>query len=753
MEFIDGVTLRVKIHREQTELKKLLRLLQQVAEGLSKAHAAGIVHRDLKPENIMITRDGFAKVLDFGLAKLVEKSGPGLDQSEGSLAPTEVMPQHSVPGIVMGTVGYMSPEQAQGKIEIDQRSDIFSFGCILFEAVTGKKPFEGDSVIKSLHSLIYEPAPQIRDLNPAAPFELQRIVGRCLEKDADERFQTIKDVVIELKHLRREMTDAIDMRARESLSKNPEASMRTGTDRSPDPSSDASLITEPASAPSTQTSSIGYVVTGLKRHKLAAFLSLIFVAAVIFGFAVYRRATDSETRIGSIAVMPFVNASGNGDVEYLSDGITETLIGSLSQLPNLNVKARSSVFRYKGKEANAQTIGKELNVQAILNGRVVQRGDQLTLSLELIDAQTENVIWSEQYNRKLVDVFAVQAEIAKEISEKLRAKLSGAERQQLAKRPTENLKAFQYYTQGLVYSHRRTREDLLTAIRYYEQAIEEDRNYALPYAGVANAYASLGLYGYIAPSEGRRKAEDAARKSLALDENLAEAHTVLGQIYVHFTPYSFSLGDRELRHAIELSPSLALAHWYLGISLVFQGRLDEAREELLKARELDPLSPVIARSLAIPYYFKRDYARALERLREANELGPPFGTTFEIGVYIQNRLFNETLAELEKAKQERKNDPILIYGTGMIYAARGERAEALQVIKELEQMSGESLSQAHWIAKIYATLDEKELALAWLDRGLAAGMIGSFYKDEPVWDPIRSDARFGDLLRRMGLPE
>ena len=291
------------------------------------------------------------------------------------------------------------------------------------------------------------------------------------------------------------------------------------------------------------------------------------------------------------------------------------------------------------------------------------------------------------------------------------------------------------------------------AIRYYEQAIEEDDNYALAYAGIANAYASLGLYGYIAPSEGRRKAEDAARKALVLDDNLADAHTVLGQIYVHFTPYSFSLGDRELRHAIELSPTSALAHWYLGISLVFQGRLDEAQMELLKARELDPLSPVIARSLAIPPYLKRDYARALELLRQANELGPPFGTTFEIGVYIQNRLFNETLAELERAKQDRKSDPILIYGTGMIYAARGERAEALRIIKELEEMSGESLSQAHWIAKIYATLNEKELTLTWLDRGLAAEAIGSFYKDDPVWDPIRSDARFGDLLRRMGVPQ
>ncbi len=433
--------------------------------------------------------------------------------------------------------------------------------------------------------------------------------------------------------------------------------------------------------------------------------------------------------------------------------MTENIINNLTQLPNLRVIARNSAFRYKGKETDLLQAGQALGVRAVVVGRVWQRGENLVVSAELVDVRENKQLWGQQYNRKLADVFAVQAEIAQEISEHLRAKLSGAERRQLSKRSTENIKAFQYYTQGRAYSHRRTREDLLTAIRYYEQAIAEDGNYALAYAGLANAYSSLGAYGFLAPSEGRRKAEDTARKSVALDDNLAEAHMALGQIYVLFTPYSFSLGDRELRHAIELSPALALAHWYLGLSLVFQGRLAEAQEELLKARELDPLSPVIARSLAIPPYLKRDYARALELLRQANELGPPFGTTFEIGVYIQNRLFNETFAGLEKAKQERKNDPILIYSTGMIYAARGERAEALRIIKDLEAMSGASLSQAHWIAKIYATLNEKELALTWLDRGLEAGMIGSFYKDEPVWDPIRSDARFSDLLRRMGVPQ
>ena len=262
------------------------------------------------------------------------------------------------------------------------------------------------------------------------------------------------------------------------------------------------------------------------------------------------------------------------------------------------------------------------------------------------------------------------------------------------------------------------------------------------------------MFGYIAPIEGRRQAEAAARKALALDENLAEAHTATGEAYVFFCPYNFTIGDRELRRAIQLSPNLALAHYYLANSLGFQGRLDESLEEAVKARELDPLASNIARGVADPYYLKRDYARAVELLRQANELGPAFGHTWEIGAYIQKGSLDEALTQLEKekAKPERKDDSILIYDTGMIYAAQGKRAEAVSVIKELEEMSDSNMSQAHWIAKIYATLNEKEMAFSWLERGLATGAIGIFSKDDPMWDTIRSDPRFADLLRRMGIP-
>jgi len=486
---------------------------------------------------------------------------------------------------------------------------------------------------------------------------------------------------------------------------------------------------------------------------------VILAAALSVGLFFVSRYTASNQVMTSvlpeksIAVLPFDNQNRDPDTDYLSDGIPESIINSLSQLSQLKVMARSAVFHYKGKEVDPRKVGRDLGVRAVLMGRLIQQGNNLTIRTELVNVSDGTELWGQQYNRKLADVFAVQEEIAKEISEKLRLKLTGAEKQQLAKRPTENLKAFQYYMQGRSVSQTNTREDMLAATRYYEKALEEDRNYALAYAGLANAYAGLGALGYIAPIEGRRKAEEAAHKALALDENLGEAHAAAGFSDTVFAPYNFSQGDRELRRAIELSPSLAQPHLFLGISLARQGRMDEAFEECLKARELDPLSSIIARNVGSPYYLKRDYARALELLHQANELGPAFTTTWEVGVYIQNKLFNETLAQLEKAKGERKNDPILIYDAGMIYAAQGKRAEALQVIKELEEISGANLDQGLWIAKIYATLNDKELAFSWLERGLATGAIGSFYKDDPVWDSIRSDPRFADLLRRMGIPQ
>jgi serine/threonine protein kinase/Tfp pilus assembly protein PilF len=701
MEYVEGQTLDGKIKGRALDSGEIVDIAMQVADALDEAHTKGITHRDIKPSNIMITPRGQAKVLDFGLAKTSLQTLESVESDMTTALKTE-------PGVVMGTVQYMSPEQALGR-EIDRRTDIFSLGVVMYEMATARRPFSGDTASETMDQIIHSQPEAIARFNYSVPAELERIIRKCIEKEPERRYQSARDLLVDLKTLKRDSDSGLAVSAK--------------------------VTTHPGSK--------------LRRAVLAA---TVLAALVVAGLGLYLMGGHGKT-IDSIAVLPFVNANLDPNMEYLSDGIPESIINSLSLVPNLKVMSRNSAFHFKGNEMDAQAVAKELKVQSVLTGRIAQRGEGLSISVELINAQDNSQIWGEQYSRKLSDIFAVQGEIAREVSEKLRLKLSGAERQQLAKRPTENLKAFQYYMQGRAYAQRRTREDLLEAIRYCEKAIDEDRHYALAYAGLADAYSGLAVRAYIAPLEGRRQAEEAVRKALALDENLAESHAALGQVNALIVPYNFSLGDRELRRAIELSPSLALAHAYLGNSLARQGRFDESIEEFLKARELDPLSSAISRSVAVSYYLKRDYVRALELLRQANELGPAFTTTLEIGIYIQNKLFNEALAELEMAKRERKSDPILTYSTGLVYAAQGRRPEALRIIKERGEISGETLDQALWIAKIHAALYEKEPALTWLERGLAAGAIGVFYKDEPVWDTIRSDPRFPDLLRRMGVPQ
>src|SRR5262249_36480584 len=375
MEFVDGVTLREKIHRERTELARLLRHLQHAAEGLAKAHAAGIVHRDLKPDNIMITREGHAKILDFGLAKLVEPQQTSISDTV-SEADTAVMKQHSSPRMVMGTVGYISPQQAQGKVkQIDQRSDIFSFGCILYEAVTGHKAFEGKDTIDTLNKIIREPVTPLTDWRYNTPNHLQRIVRRCLAKDPEDRYQTIKDVAIELRELRREMAQSFEVDT--AVPPPGKASSTSGSQIS------TAAISSSAAKPVT-SSSAEYIVTGIKQHKIATAIVLAMLVLGGIGVAAYVRARNTDVAIDSIAVLPFVNASGDPNTEYLSDGITENIINRLSQLPNLGVIARSSVFRYKGKDTDAPTVGRELKVRSVLTGRVAQRGDNLSISVELV---------------------------------------------------------------------------------------------------------------------------------------------------------------------------------------------------------------------------------------------------------------------------------------------------------------------------------------------------------------------------------
>ena len=745
MEFIDGQTLREKIHQERSEFVKLLRYLQHAAEGLAKAHAAGIVHRDLKPDNIMVTRDGHAKILDFGLAKLIEQTAmPGGDSSE---VVTAVIPQHSTPGAVMGTVGYMSPEQAQGKTnEIDQRSDIFSFGCILFEAATGKKAFEGESVIKSLHMVVYESAPSIAELNPSAPADLQRIVRRCLAKDPDERYQSIKEVAIELKELRRELQGAgVDTTA--SPRTISETTGSTGGEGTPNQSFSATTET---SSLSTKGSSAEYVVTGIRQHKLATAVSLIVLVAGVTAFALYLRGLNSNTSIKSIAVMPFINESGSPDVDYLSDGMTETLINSLSQIPNLRVKARSSVFRYKGKEIDPRKIASELDIQAILTGRVVQRGEQLILNLELIDAQTENSLWGNKYERRSSDLVSLQNEITRDVSNRLKPKLSGVDAAKVEKTYTANAEAYQLYLKGRFYGSKRTAKDAQKSIEYFQQAVAIDPNYALAFAGLAESNWFLALYSYPQVNEVIPKARELALKALELDNSLAEPHSILGVICLNYD-HDFTCMERETKLSIELDQNYSEGYRRYGLLLQDLGRFEEARVHVKRALEIDPLSPVTNFQIAQVLFFERKYEESETQSKKNVELDPNFwyGHCQLFYVYRMKRDYASAVEELAKV-QDARGEPDAAKLIRESFAKGDWQGFLRRITEERTRLR----LYPYFVATFFAELGEKDKAFAELNEAIETkDQHAAWMKVDPYINQLRDDPRFQVVLKRAGFPE
>jgi serine/threonine protein kinase/tetratricopeptide (TPR) repeat protein len=643
MEFVSGVTLREKIRDEQRDLEKLLRALQHVAEGLAKAHNAGIVHRDLKPDNIMITADGHAKVLDFGLAKLIEPAGQ--TDSVSSELPT-IIQQQSTPGLILGTMGYMSPEQAQGKTyEIDHRSDIFSFGCILFEVITGRRAFEGKDSIESLNKTIREPAPPISAYTTNSPPDLQRIVRRCLAKDPDERYQTIKDVAIELKEVRRELQQSGPLEVTAAPSVSSEAKTLVHADTTMAQSSPPS--TGGGNSAITRASSAEFIVTGLKRHKVATvIIACVVIAATAFGIRSYLHASTTEVAVESIAVIPFMIQDKDPSAEWISDGLTESIINSLTQLPNLKVIARSSVFRYKGKESDPLAIGKELGVRAVLTGRLMQRGETMFISAELVDVRDNKQLWGEQYERKLADMLSVQRDIAREITTNLRPTLSGMEERRAGKQYTANAEAYRLYLQGRFYWNKRTVPDFQKAVTLFQEAIDKDPNYALAYSGLADTYALLTAYGNDPPSEVMPKSKAAALKALELDENLAEAHASLGQIMVYYS-YDFQLANKEYRRAIELNPNYATAHQWLAENLSVMKQFDEAIVEIKRALELDPFSSIMNRIYADVLVDARRYDEAIVQYKKTLDLDPNFaGIRYFLGrAYEAKGMYKEAVAE------------------------------------------------------------------------------------------------------------
>jgi serine/threonine-protein kinase len=753
MEFIDGVTMREKIHHERTKLEKLLRHLQHVAEGLAKAHAAGIVHRDLKPDNIMITLDGHAKILDFGLAKLIEpRLTETSDDENHTEAATAILQQHSTPGVIMGTVGYMSPEQAQGKTnEIDQRSDIFSFGCILYEAVTGHKAFAGKDVVDSLNKIIREPVAPISEFRPDAPNHLQRIVRRCLAKDREERYQTIKDVAIELRDLRHELEGAgIDTTvppARSETTAGAVGETKTVETGGPQTGSAVASISTPAS-------SAEYVVSGIKQHKLAVAFAGLLLAAIAVGLILFLRPRNPGAAIGSIAVLPFENKSGNADSDYLSDGLAESLIYRLSQLSNLKVSPRSSVFRYKGQAIDAEKVGNELGVDAVMSGRVIQRGDNLTISVDLIDVRNKRTLWGEQFERKMSDLLATQREIVSAITDKLQLKLSGDESKGMTKRYTTDNEAYQRYLQGRFYWNRRTGENVKKAIEQFKAAVDRDPGFALAYAGLADCYVVAPTYTTTRSSEAFPLAKVNALRAMELDASLAEPHAALG--FINHFEWNMSAAEPEYKHTIELNPNYPTGHHWYSRFLRAVGRSDEAWAEIKRAEELDPLSLVIINNVAEQYIDRGDLKSAVDECQRMIDLDPNFWAahqTLAIALVKQGKN-TEALAEAQKSIDLSKRSNASLALLGHLYGRLGKQTEAQAVIKELQERYSKQQADGRDIAVVYAGLDDKDQAFAWLEKAFQYhSHFLAALRLEPLLDSLRNDPRWSDLQRRVGMSE
>jgi eukaryotic-like serine/threonine-protein kinase len=746
-EFIDGETLRHHLNMGPMKIEETLDISTQIASALSAAHAAGIIHRDIKPENIMLRRDGIVKVLDFGLAKLNDRVDP--EQEVDAEAATKARVQ-TEPGVVLGTAAYMSPEQARGK-DVDARTDIFSLGAVVYEMISGRAPFAGETGADIIGALIHKEPQPLSTLVSNTPAELQHIVGKALRKDRDERYQTVKSLLVDFKTLKQEL----DFSAKLERSSSPDS--KDAATKNSAQATTANAAMENAGTQATiarPTSSAEYMVSRIKQHKgtFAAGLAVLLLATIGFGYLLYTRSTSNAAPIESIAVMPFVNESGNSEVEYLSDGMTESLINSLSQLPHLSVKARGSVFRYKGKEVEPQKVASELSVQAIVNGRVVQRGDDLTIYLSLVDARTGNALWGEQYNRKQKDLVSLQSEISRDVSQKLRARLSGADERKVAKNYTENVEANKLYLKGRYYVARVGPGDIQKGISYLQEAIAIDPNYALAYVGLANAYRAFALFGERPSSEVFPKSKAAAQKAVELDDSLAEAHAVLG-FTIYWYDWDWISSETQIKRALELNPNSADARWVYSALLSNLGRHAEALAEIKRARELDPLNLVINATEGTILIHAGQPDKGLDALQKTLELDPNFFPAHlgASNAYMEKGMYAEAVAELSKARKVNPVSTVPIAFGGYALAKSGKKAEARAALEELLKLSREHYVPPYHVALLYNGLGERDETLAWLERGLEQRdpkMV--FLKVEPKWNNLRDDPRFQDLLRRVG---
>jgi eukaryotic-like serine/threonine-protein kinase len=702
MELIPGVTLEEKLVAGPLDESVALNLVMQLVEGLAAAHQQGVIHCDIKPSNLRVTPDGRVKILDFGLAKF-------LKHADAVSITMSITQDHGV----AGTLAYMSPEQLRGSPP-DERTDTYAVGCVLYEITTGQRPYPETTAPMMIDSILNKSPARPTSLKPTMSAGLEYIILKALERDPACRYQSAQEMLADLRRL------------------------------------SASALPLPIPTAPVRTSPF---VASRKAWLALAFTILLGVVAygAYYIFSL-RAATDS------IAILPLTNTSGGSETEYLSDGITDALINSISQLPNLKVIAGSSVVRYRGREVDPQTLGRELQVRAVLTGKYAERGSNLIISVELSDTRDNHHIWGEQYNRNLTDIAAVQQEISRQIADMLRLKLSNEQRQRVAKKYTDNPEAYQLYLKGRHYQLKDTPDDLTKSRQYYEQAIDADPNYALAYVGLSGYYGFMTYSGEISPKEGWPKMEAATMRAAQLDPNSGIVHSHLAIMSLVYK-WDWSSAEKEIKQAIELDSNDAQTYFSYSMYLRTMHRLDEALKAAKRGEALDPLDPNWKASVALLHYYSRNYPAAEEEYRQLTRSNPDLPGP-HLGLYnIYSRSGKEAdaIKELQQGLAlQGAND--LAAALPSKYASAGFQAAKEFAIREqlriLTLASKQDYISPIAIATNYAVLDEKDKAFEWLEKAYEERAPGLLDLDlDPDYDNLRTDKRFHDLKRRINLPQ
>ena len=706
MEFIDGETLRSRIQGTPLALQEILKLGIQIAEALDAAHTEGIIHRDIKPANIFVTRRARAKVLDFGLAKLVPT---GLAGADADLA-AESAESTSIVGIISGTPSYMSPEQIRGD-DLDPRTDIFSLGVVLYEMATGRQAFGGRTGGAIIEAVLARPPVSVRSINPDIPPRLQNIIDRALHKDRDQRYQRAADLLADLQQLNRE------------------------TDFSrQDPNGDTESVLVSTASPASPSGSRRLRTSTTQKSAL--------------------RPERPSRGIGSLAVFPFENLTRDPGNEYLSDGIPGSLINNLATVPRLRVIAQSTVFRYKGRHIDPQAAGRELRVRAVLTGKMMQSGGSLRIGTELVDVATGTQLWGEQFDRKPGDIFAIQDEISHEISQKLRLRLTQAEKKRLVKRHTQDPEAYRLYLQGRHHWNRWTEEGFYKAIGYFRQAVEKDPGYALALAGVADSYVLLGWNSYLPPKDAFPQGRAAAINALQLDPGLGEAHASLAAV-LWLYDWQWPEAQDEFKRSLALNPTYPTAnHWHAEFVMTM-GHPIEAIAKMKNSQELDPLSLIINVAIGWAFYMARRYDEAIEQLLRAAELDPYYPVTYWILELLYRITGRHDLAVSagEKAVRLSGGSPLMRAALAQTYGMSGETNQARQALDDLTQLARRKYVAPHFFAGIHVGLGDFDRAMEYLEKSHDERSHWLIYLHiDPSMDALRDNYRFQDLLKRVDLP-